>query len=189
MTTPPDEVAEALDKIIEIADRDGIHQWHDGCKGDFMHGQRIEHKSDYYVNAAHIIKISDIAKKTRAALSRSPAPMSGDLDAIKQEVSGMINDLWAKEKEKTSLRSRYYNYRVGAEIAINHLHATGRLTTSQGDRAQPSEPIDWEVVRAQLTEEYIHFGDPYAGVLLINGVNKTIDHLKSKYVLTEKGEK
>lgn len=60
----------ALKEIEEIANKNGIHKWHEESLGDFIHGggDRIKHKADYYVNAMHILRIAGIAKKSIAAL-------------------------------------------------------------------------------------------------------------------------
>ena len=59
-------------KTVEVSCKDGIHRWHDDCKGDFIHGggDRITYKADYYVNATWILKIGSIAKKALEAHRR-----------------------------------------------------------------------------------------------------------------------
>jgi hypothetical protein len=70
------EVQKLLQEIIDICQKDGIHQWHEQSEGDFVGAEcrPTTHKADYYVNVSWIFKIEKIAKKAEKLLNTSNLP-------------------------------------------------------------------------------------------------------------------
>lgn len=66
-------MVDALKEIEAIANKNGIHLWHEESAGDFTHGggDRITHRADYYVNASHILRIAAIAKSAIAKAGKA----------------------------------------------------------------------------------------------------------------------